>query len=115
MSIQWFSAGAGALVTLLAVPLMLRRVPPNALYGLRVPATFRDDGVWYDANAASGRDLFVLGIVILIAAFVVPALGARDMTEAIVWTCITTVGAIVVGGIGWRRANRMFRERHHTP
>ena len=34
-----------------AVPLARRRVPPNAWYGLRVPATFADREVWYAANA----------------------------------------------------------------
>jgi hypothetical protein len=59
----------GALVVIaLALPLMQRRVPPNGLYGLRVSATLSDEWVWYEANAASGRDLLKLGFAQLVAA-----------------------------------------------
>jgi uncharacterized membrane protein len=110
-----FFAVLGAVLAVLAVPLMLRRVPPNPLYGLRVPATFRDAQVWYDANAASGRDLLVLGIVLIVSAYVVPAIITSDMTRMILWQVILVGGAIAVAIIGWRRANRMLRERSHTP
>ena len=56
-------AGVGLLFVALAVPLILRRVPPNALYGLRVRATFADDDVWYEANVRSARGLLVIGIL----------------------------------------------------
>jgi len=64
----WFSAaaaGASLVMISIAIPLLLRRVPPNALYGLRVPATFADEWVWYEANARSGRDLLALGAVLM--------------------------------------------------
>ena len=54
----------------LSLPLMFRRVKPNYFYGLRVPATFADEFVWYEANARSGRDLFTLGLVELVFALV---------------------------------------------
>ena len=31
-----------------ATPLVLGRVPPNDLYGLRVPATLEDEEVWFE-------------------------------------------------------------------
>jgi uncharacterized membrane protein len=61
---------AGALMCVLAVPLMRRRIKPNGLYGLRVPATFADEWVWYEANARSGRELFALGFCEIILALV---------------------------------------------
>jgi uncharacterized membrane protein len=108
---SWIFALYGLILAVLAVPLVLRRVPPNALYGLRVPATFRDDSVWYDANAASGRDMLIYAAVSLLAAFLLPAAGLRDFAIAIAWIVIAAGGALVVAIIGWRRANRMFRER----
>ena len=102
----------GLIVALLAVPLVLRRVPPNALYGLRVPATFRDDTVWYDANAAAGRDLIVFGAVTIAAAFIVPVLTHDPWVFQVAWIVTAAGGSIVVAILGWRRANRMFRERH---
>lgn len=52
----------GALFIGLAVPLILRRMPPNSFDGLRVSATVADEWVWYEANARSGWDLLWLGV-----------------------------------------------------
>lgn len=106
----WFAA-SGLLVIAFGVPLMLRRVPPNGFYGLRVPATFKDEKVWYDANAASGRDLVVFGIAIIVAALVPPALGWSGESYQLVLGMTVALGAIVLTMIGWARANRMLRER----
>lgn len=109
----WFAA-SGLLVVVFGVPLMLRRVAPNGFYGLRVPATFKDEQVWYDANAASGRDLVVFGIAIMIAALVPPALGWRGELYQLAWGMTVALGMIVLTMVGWARANRMLRERKHT-
>jgi len=101
----------GLVTILLSVPLVLRRVPPNPVYGLRVPATFKDEQVWYDANAASGRDLLVFGLVMALLAVVLPVTGIRDVALAFTWAVVTGAGAMVVAVIGWTRANRMLRER----
>ena len=100
-----------SLLVLLAIPLILRRVPPNPLYGLRVPATYKDEQVWYDANAASGRDFVVFGSCMTLLTFVLAAAGIRDMTFAITWSLAAGAGAICTVALGWMRANRMFRER----
>lgn len=52
----------------LAVPLMLRWVRPNPWYGFRVPATLSNEKLWYEANAYTGRYLFAVGAIGLIAA-----------------------------------------------
>lgn len=49
-----------------------RRVTPNALYGLRVPAAFADEWVWYEANAQSRRDLRRLGVLVVVLAMLPP-------------------------------------------
>jgi uncharacterized membrane protein len=106
-----FSATALLLMGL-SLPLVLRRVKPNYLYGLRVPATFADEFVWYEANARSGRDLFALGLVELIFALV-PVI---DPTMPLIVYALGNaifLGAGVVGMaiIGWLRANRLLKER----
>ncbi len=95
----------------LAIPLMGRKVPPNAIYGLRIPATFADEDVWYDANAASGRDLLLLGVVGLVLALALPLLGVAEEAYALVLTGTLTAGTLVMLVAGWRRANRMLREK----
>lgn len=58
-------AGSGLLITLLAIPLVLRRVPPNAIYGVRTKASFTSNTDWHRINAIGGRYLFVSGLIIL--------------------------------------------------
>lgn len=107
----WFML-LGVVMAVLSIPLLLRRIPPNPIYGLRVPATFRDEQVWYDANAASARDLLWLGIGIALLAVVLPVVGVRDMAFVITWAGVAGAGSLVVTVLGWTRANRMLRERH---
>lgn len=106
----WFAA-SGLLVIAFGVPLMLRRVPPNGFYGLRVPATFKDEQVWYDANAASGRDLVLFGIAMMVTALIPPLLGWSGELYQLAWGMAVALGMIVLTMAGWARANRMLRER----
>jgi hypothetical protein len=53
---------SGAMLAAVAAPLMLRRVPPNPLYGFRVPKTLNNPNVWYEINAYSGTHLFWIGL-----------------------------------------------------
>jgi len=50
-----------------AVPLVLRRVPRNRIYGFRTRATLADDRLWADANAHFGRALLVASLVSVVA------------------------------------------------
>jgi uncharacterized membrane protein len=103
---------AGTVMCVLAVPLMRRRIKPNGLYGLRVPATFADEWVWYEANARSGRELFALGSSQLILALV-PLVDARVPfpTYAIGNAIFLGLGAVVLAIVGCIRANRLLKER----
>lgn len=102
----------GALLIGVSIPMLLRRVPPNPLYGLRVPATFADPWVWYEANAASGRDLIVNGVLLIVVA--VGLAPIRSIPEPIYALCcvlVLLIGAMVVVTVGWRRANRLLEQR----
>jgi SdpI/YhfL family protein len=71
--------GCAVLMALIAIPLALRKVPRNLLYGFRTRATLGDDATWYAANAHFGRGLLIaslftaVGIVILYGAGLEPA------------------------------------------
>src|SRR5438094_5150660 len=95
-----------------AMPLMLRWVKPNYLYGLRVPATLSDESVWYEANARSARDLFALGFCELLFALV-PMIDPTMSLEVYALGNALFVGATAVGIsiIGWLRANRLLQQR----
>ena len=51
------------LTTVLSVPMVMGKVPPNPFYGFRTRKTLSDRKVWYEANR-------LLGINLIVAAFV---------------------------------------------
>jgi hypothetical protein len=95
-----------------ATPLVLGRVPPNYLYGLRVPATLEDEEVWYRANAGTGRDFIMLGLFEIVFA---AGLAVFVQIDSVAYTLINAgflVGGVIFTAIvGWRRANRLLKER----
>lgn len=46
-----------------AIPLALRKIPRNKVYGFRTQTTLSDDFIWYEANAHFGRGILIAGIV----------------------------------------------------
>jgi SdpI/YfhL protein family len=112
MSPQLLFPLLGLLLITLGWPLATRRVRPNRWYGLRVPATFADETVWYDANAIAGRDMVGLGILVLAVALVLPYLSElRRDTYAGVCAGIVGLGSLLLTVRGWRLANRLLRQR----
>ena len=105
--------GTGLLFVAIALPLLRRIIKPNPIYGFRVAATFANEWVWYEANAASGRDFVILGVL-----QVAVALGARGASENVyvaVNVAFMLVGVLVVAVIGWRRANRLLESVAASP
>jgi uncharacterized membrane protein len=58
---------SGLLLAALSVPLILRRIGPNPLYGFRVKRTLEDPAVWYPVNAYAAKRLLVVGLVISVS------------------------------------------------
>ena len=52
----------GSLLILLSIPLILRKIPPNPLYGFRTGWTMEDPDLWYSVNAYAGKWLVFVGI-----------------------------------------------------
>lgn len=48
-----------AIVAAASIPLMLKLVPPNRLYGFRTRQTLADRETWYRANRFAGCALFI--------------------------------------------------------
>jgi uncharacterized membrane protein len=105
----------GLLLSLLGWPLAARRIAPNRWYGLRVPATFADTRVWYDANALAGRDMVILGAVVFVAAIALPRMmHVNETAYTVVCAGILGIGSLLLAVRGWRTANRLLRERRKT-
>lgn len=101
----------GLLLALISLPLVLRKVPPNSLYGLRVHATFADREVWYAANAAAGRDLVIVGLGVAALGLWLGTMPTLEpMTRALVGSGALVLGLLVATAIGVARANRLLKE-----
>lgn len=65
--IPYVHMGLGAAIILVDLPLVLRLVPPNRLYGVRLPEAFTSKRHWYAVNAYGGWWLLLFGV--FLAAF----------------------------------------------
>jgi|SRR5580704_14717110 uncharacterized membrane protein len=80
----------GVLALAVGVALVLKLVPPNPVVGVRTSKTWSSREVWYAVNRSAGINMAIAGIVIVVAALVVPRLipdyseGARVLIIAAV-------------------------------
>jgi hypothetical protein len=56
----------GLLFILTSIPLRLGKIPPNGLYGIRIPKAFESTELWYKVNAAGGGSMILYGAIILL-------------------------------------------------
>src|SRR4051812_49823778 len=85
---------AGLLLSGLSVPLILRKVGPNPLYGFRVRQTLEDPAVWYPANAYAAKGLLAVGLgtcTAAVALYLVPGIGVGVYAAA--------VGVVALAGL----------------
>lgn len=69
--------GLGILIVLVSIPLVLKIVPMNHAYGVRVRKAFVSDRNWYEINAYGGKLLVVFGLFLIAFAHF-----TRDMAPA---------------------------------
>jgi hypothetical protein len=63
--IPYVHNGIGVLTILLSIPLSLRIVPVNRVYGIRVPKAMVSPHNWYAINAYGGKLLLGFGLYLL--------------------------------------------------
>ena len=61
--------GVSLLLILVAVPLALRLVPRNGLYGFRTRTTMASEEIWFSANAHFGRRLIAWSVCGILLGF----------------------------------------------
>lgn len=66
--------GLSVLFIALAIPLIQKRVPPNGIYGFRVPKTLNNPDIWYAVNAHFAVRMMWVGIITLIMSLVLFAI-----------------------------------------
>jgi hypothetical protein len=83
---------ACVLFVIISLPLILRMVPPNGIYGFRTAATQSSAAIWYPANAFMGWALSVAAVISAILLVLLPATAKR-------WLLWATFLAPVFGAI----------------
>jgi hypothetical protein len=61
------------LLMIISIPLILRVVPPNGMYGFRTASTQSNSAIWYPANAFMGSALFVAAAISAVVLLTLPA------------------------------------------
>jgi hypothetical protein len=81
------------LMVVISIPLMLRVVPPNGVYGFRTSLTQSSAAIWYPANAFMGAALSAAAIVSAILLVILPA----TVKQWLLWATflVPVSGAIV--------------------
>ncbi len=62
----WIPFGLPLVTIVIALPLVLEKIPPNLWYGFRTRRTLSDPDIWYRANYIGGVDLLYGGIAALV-------------------------------------------------
>jgi uncharacterized membrane protein len=80
------------LMILVSVPMVMRRVPPNGIYGFRTPKTLSNPQIWYEANRRAGVNLIVGAILtMLLCCAVVWVFGAAKAGMLVPLVLLLTV------------------------
>lgn len=99
----------GAIFIVVAIPLILRRVPRNRIYGYRTHATLSDDTIWYDVNAYFAVRFLVLTIISATTAI---ALHAWRGIAPSAWLNVSVVLLAAPVVIAWLLTARHVRSRY---
>ncbi len=101
-------AVVSVLMIVSSIPMMLRMVPPNPIYGFRTRKTMSDPEIWYEMNAYGGRLRFIWGIVMAAGVFVVERIPGIDVDGySMILGLLTVVMGVIVMGLSFAHLNRL--------
>jgi len=93
----------GLFLTVLSIPLVQKRIPPNPWYGFHVPQTLNNPALWYPANANAGMRLFWSGIAICVGAIALYRVPNLSLDVYALGCLAVTFVALAIGIIqSWR-------------
>ena len=104
--------GCSALLILIAIPLALRMVPRNVIYGFRTRATLSDDAIWFEANAHFGRRLLVASLCGVLAAYLIYRLEAFSPQTFLPMSVLILVAPTLLAVLSTARFIRSITRGH---
>lgn len=101
----------GIIFIALGLPLALKKVKPNWLYGFRISCTLEDEEIWYAVNTQGGKDFIILGSILLSIGIVsVFYIGQPQIQRAFL---ISTI-AVTLAGLAFLTARGFILTRNLT-
>lgn len=55
----------GIVFILIGLPLYLMKIPPNGIYGIRIPKAYESDESWYNVNKIGGGKIITAGAILM--------------------------------------------------
>jgi hypothetical protein len=96
LSLMILFTTSGLALAAVSIPLILRRIGPNPLYGFRVKKTLEDPAVWYPVNAYAAKRLLAVGLGISISATLLYLVPSMDvLVYSLACACIGLGGLLV--------------------
>jgi uncharacterized membrane protein len=99
------SLGVAALIAVISVPMIYRRIPMNHYYGARFKASFKSEKNWYEINEYSGKVLLIASLPI--AACGIAGFFIQDRNPIwYVWTAtgVQAVSVMIAAYLSYRKA-----------
>jgi len=90
---------SGLLLAAVSVPLILRLIPPNGLYGFRVRKTIEHPEIWYPVNKYGGERLLMASLLVVLAAIGYPfipdiTIEVYSYAVLVTWVVASTIAFI---------------------
>jgi uncharacterized membrane protein len=83
-------------LALVSLPMALRKVPPNHLYGFRTQRTLSSPDIWYPANAFSGWAISIASTISLALLVLLPeAIFLQPLLPLALWSVPLLVSVLV--------------------
>lgn len=104
---------AGAVFLLIGIPLALRRVRPNLLFGFKAKILSTDADLWYPVNRAAGLVLVYGGMAVLVVALLLRRLpGITADVYTITGSLSVLAVVILVAEFGKRTLRRLYYAKY---
>ncbi|MEN8193816.1 MAG: SdpI family protein [Bacteroidota bacterium] len=101
----------GLLFIFISLPLIKRKIKINHWYGIRLPQTMKDERIWYEVNARSGKHLLILGIIICLLSILF-YLGDffTLIVTTVLFTIIVLVGVIIIAIMAFAITSKVSKQ-----
>ena len=100
--------GTGLLFIGLAIPVILQKIPPNPIYGFRVPKTMNNPDVWYPANEYMGWGMLWSGVLIVLVSLVIFFIpGINNFVYQIAFLATMTISLVVTLILSFRHLSTL--------